>query len=70
MPVVAFVAPLTLSSLKDELANASIVISCYDRDGNEVKRVTSKDSGDVEDGEDDGQGSTDGGDLPPGGGGD
>ena len=27
--------------LKDELANTSIVITCYDRNGNEVKRVTS-----------------------------
>ena len=40
-------------ALKDELANTSIVITCYDRDGNEVKRVTSKDPGDVEDPEDD-----------------
>ena len=35
-------------SLKDELAATSIIISCYDRNGNEVKRVTS-DSGEVED---------------------
>ena len=34
--------------LKDELANSSIVITCYDRNGNEVKRVTST-SGEVED---------------------
>ena len=34
--------------LKDELANTSIVITCYDRNGNEVKRVTST-SGEVED---------------------
>ncbi len=34
--------------LKDELANTSIQITCYDRDGNEVKRVTSE-SGSVED---------------------
>ena len=34
--------------LKDELANTSIQITCYDRDGKEVKRVTST-SGDVED---------------------
>ena len=34
--------------LKDELASTSIIISCYDRNGNEVKRVTST-SGDVED---------------------
>ncbi len=35
--------------LKDELQNAAIVITCYDRDGKEVKRVTSTDSGDIED---------------------
>ena len=35
--------------LKDELANTAIQITCYDRDGKEVKRVTSDDSGDVED---------------------
>ena len=36
--------------LKDELKNTTIQITCYDRDGKEVKRVTS-DSGDVEDNE-------------------
>jgi len=35
--------------LKDELKNTSIVITCYDRDGNEVKRVTSADDGVIED---------------------
>ena len=34
--------------LKDELKNTSIMITCYDRNGNEVKRVTST-SGEVED---------------------
>ena len=34
--------------LKDELANTAVQITCYDRDGKEVKRVTST-SGDVED---------------------
>ena len=34
--------------LKDELQNTAIVITCYDRNGNEVKRVTST-SGEVED---------------------
>ena len=29
--------------LKDELKNTAIVITCYDRNGNEVKRVTSDD---------------------------
>ena len=35
--------------LKDELANTAIQITCYDKDGKEVKRVTSADSGDIED---------------------
>ena len=34
--------------LKDELKNTAIVITCYDRNGNEVKRVTSSDDGTVE----------------------
>ena len=37
--------------LKDELAGTDIQITCYDRDGKEVKRVTSTDSGDIEDNE-------------------
>ncbi len=36
------------TDLKDELANTAIQITCYDREGNEVKRVTSE-SGSVED---------------------
>ena len=36
--------------LKDELANTAIQITCYDRNGEEVKRVTST-AGDVEDSE-------------------
>ena len=35
-------------ALKDELKNTAIQITCYDRDGKEVKRVTSTDSGDIE----------------------
>ena len=35
--------------LKDELANTAIQITCYDRTGKEVKRVTSDDEGNVED---------------------
>ena len=35
--------------LKDELASTSIIITCYDRNGEEVKRVTSTDDGEVED---------------------
>ena len=37
--------------LKDELKNTAIQITCLDEDGNVLKRVTSGDSGDVEDGE-------------------
>ena len=37
--------------LKDELASTSIQITCYDRNGNVVKRVTSADAGTVEDSE-------------------
>ena len=39
------------TDLKDELKNTSVVITCYDRDGKEVKRVTSDDDGTVEDNE-------------------
>ncbi len=46
--------------LKDELAGTAIQITCYDRDGKEVKRVTSSDSGDIEDPENE-QPSTGGG---------
>ena len=35
--------------VKDELANTSISITCYDRNGEIVKRVTSADEGSVED---------------------
>ena len=38
--------------IKDELQNTSINITCYDRDGKIVKRVTSSDPGTVEDPED------------------
>ena len=57
--------------LKDELANTSVQITCYDRDGKEVKRVTSTDPGTVEDNEngsnDNGGGDTPGGDDNGGG---
>ena len=67
--------------LKDELANTSIQITCYDRDGKEVKRVTSADAGTVEDPESDnnstgtdsqgsGSGNTQSGDNTQSGGGD
>ena len=35
--------------LKDELADTAIQITCYDRTGKEVKRVTSADDGTIED---------------------
>ena len=38
--------------LKDELADTAIQITCYDRNGDIVKRVTSADDGTVEDPED------------------
>ena len=44
-------------ALKDELANTAIQITCYDRNGEIVKRVTSTDPGTVEEpeGDDNGQ---------------
>jgi predicted histone-like DNA-binding protein len=50
--------------LKDELKNTSIQITCYDRNGEEVKRVTSSDDGTVEDPENTNGGSSD---VPGGG---
>ena len=57
--------------LKDELAGTAIQITCYDRDGKEVKRVTST-SGEVEDPENDqpsngGGGNGGGGNTQPSG---
>ena len=46
--------------LKDELKNTTIQITCYDRDGKEVKRVTSSDAGTIEDPENE-NGSTESG---------
>ena len=45
--------------LKEELAGTAIQITCYDRDGKEVKRVTST-SGEVEDPENENQNSGNG----------
>ena len=59
------------TDLKDELANTTIQITCYDRTGKEVKRVTSTDPGEVEDnegentGENTGNTSNEGNDGPP-----
>ena len=48
------------TELKDELSNTSVQITCYDKDGNELKRVTSTDEGIVEDPEGDETGESDG----------
>ena len=67
--------------LKDELADTAIQITCYDRNGEIVKRVTSADAGNVEDSETSpnpseggenqgGNGGTQGGDNTGGSGGD
>ena len=63
------------TELKDELSATNVVITCYDRDGKEVKRVTSTDPGTVEDNENgstenqggDNSGSQTGGDSGNGG---
>ena len=54
-------------ALKEELANTAIQITCYDRDGNIVKRVTSADPGTVEDPEGDDNGTENGGSQGQGG---
>jgi predicted histone-like DNA-binding protein len=46
------------TEIKDELARTSINITCYDRNGEVVKRVTSSDDGTVEDNENEGDPST------------
>ena len=56
--------------LKDELANTSVQITCYDKDGKEVKRVTSSDDGTIEDPEGEGNGTTENGGGTQNGGGD
>ena len=43
------------TDVKDELKNTSIQITCLDEDGNVLKRVTSGDSGDIEDNENGGE---------------
>ena len=53
--------------LKDELKNTSIQITCIDRNGNEVKRVTSADAGTIEDPENENNGGENGGDENTGG---
>ena len=39
------------TDLKEELSKTAVQITCFDRDGKEVKRVTSTDDGNVEDNE-------------------
>ena len=56
--------------LKEELANTSIQITCYDRNGELVKRVTSTDEGNVEDEEDESQNGSNQGTDPENPGGD
>lgn len=41
------------SEIKEQLAKASISITCYDRNGKIVKQVSSEDKDDIEDGNDD-----------------
>lgn len=53
------------TDLKDELKTTAVIISCYDREGNEVKRVTSTDPGTIDDPETQNPG---GGGYNPGGG--
>ena len=53
--------------VKDELRDTGVVITCYDRDGNEVKRVTSADEGIIEDPENNGGASENGGGTNTGG---
>ena len=43
------------TDVKDELKNTSIQITCLDEDGKVLKRVTSGDSGDIEDSENGGE---------------
>ncbi|MCR5534719.1 MAG: DNA-binding protein, partial [Bacteroidaceae bacterium] len=46
------------TELKDELAKTAVQITCYDKDGKEVKRVTSDDGGTVEDPENENGGNS------------
>ena len=53
--------------VKDELQNTKIAITCYDKDGKIVKRVTSADSNDVEDPENENTNAPSGGGSNTGG---
>jgi len=50
--------------VKDELKNTAIQITCIDEQGNVLKRVTSGDSGDIEDPEAEGGSTSSGGNAP------
>ena len=52
------------SEMKDVLKDTSIQITCLDEDGNVLKRVTSSDSGTVEEDNDNGNGNDNGNDNP------
>ena len=56
--------------VKDELKNTSIQITCLDEEGNVLKRVTSGDSGDIEDNENGSNDSGNNGSTENGSGGD
>ena len=47
------------TDVKDELKNTAIQITCLDEDGNVLKRVTSGDSGEIEDNENGGSSNND-----------
>ena len=49
------------TDIKDELAKTAVSITCYDRNGNIVRRVTSSDDGNVEDPENSANGDNAGG---------
>ena len=50
--------------IKEELKKAAINITCYDRNGDIVKRVTSDDDGDIEENENEGENENPGGNNP------
>ena len=54
------------TDLKEDLSKTAVQITCFDRDGKEVKRVTSTDNGDIEDNENT-QPSNGGGNTQPSG---
>ena len=55
------------SELKEELTKTAVQITCYDKDGKEIKRVTSSDDGNVEDPENEGGSTGNGGNGSTGG---